>query len=114
MRHCNLPAVHEYQEQLHVLEVHILEHDDGVFARVSQEQVLEVGAAHAEDELVGGEVVIPAGDCDIDELLLVAKVLRELKETLVVIFPAQHQVLNWEFKQKPRHRSGSSRMVSRF
>ena len=80
----------------------ILEHNDGVFAGVAQEEVLEVRAAHAEDELVGGEVVIPAGDCDIDELLLMAKVLRKLKETLVVVLPAQHQVLqlvlnNWVF-----------------
>ena len=93
MRHCNLSAVHEDQEQLHVLEVDILEHNDGVFAGVAQEEVLEVRAAHAEDELVGGKVVIPTRDCDIDELLLVAKVLGKLKETLVVVLPAQHQVL---------------------
>jgi len=62
-----------------------------VFAGVPQEEVLEVRAADTEDELVGGEVVIPARDCHIDELLLVAKVLCKLKETLVVVLPAQHQ-----------------------
>ena len=98
MRHCDLPAIHEDQEQLHVLEVDILEHHDGVLAGVAQEEVLEVGAAHAEDELVGGEVVIPTRDCHIDELLLVAKVLCKLKETLVVVLPAQHQVLKLELK----------------
>ena len=100
MRHCNLPAVHEDQEQLHVLEVHILEHNNGVFAGVPQKEVLEVRAAHAEYELVGWEVVIPARDCHVDELLLVAKVLCKLKETLVVVFPAQHQVLKLVFKKE--------------
>ena len=84
--------------------MHVLQHNDGVFAGVAQEEVLEVRAADAEDEFVGGKVVIPARDCHIDELLLVAKVLCKLKETLVVVLPAQHQVLiqkcKWDFPKK--------------
>ena len=72
----DLAAVHVHEEELHVLEVDVLEHDDGMLAGVAQEEVPEVGRAHRQDQLVRGKVVVAAGESDVDELLLVAQVLR--------------------------------------
>ena len=72
----DLAAVHVHQEELHVLEVDVLEDDDGVLAGVAQEEVPEVGRAHRQDQLVRGEVVVAAREGHVDELLLVAQVLR--------------------------------------
>ena len=72
----DLAAVHVHQEELHVLEVDVLEHDDGMLAGVAQEEVPEVGRAHRQDQLVRGEVVVAAREGHVDELLLVAQVLR--------------------------------------
>ena len=72
----DLAAVHVHQEELHVLEVNVLEDDDGVLAGVAQEEVPEVRRAHRQDQLVRGEVVVAAREGHVDELLLVAQVLR--------------------------------------
>ena len=71
----DLSAVHVHEEELHVLEVDVLEDDDGVLAGVAQEEVPEVGRAHRQDQLVGREVVVAAREGHVDELLLVAQVL---------------------------------------
>ena len=39
----DLTAVHVHEEELHVLEVDVLEHDDGMLAGIAQEEVPEVG-----------------------------------------------------------------------
>ena len=71
----DLSAVHVHEKELHVLEVDVLEDDDGVLAGVAQEEVPEVGRAHRQDQLVGREVVVAAREGHVDELLLVAQVL---------------------------------------
>ena len=76
LRTADLAAVHVHEEELHVLEVDVLEDDDGVLAGVAQEEVPEVGRAHRQDQLVRGEVVVAAREGHVDELLLVAQVLR--------------------------------------
>ena len=76
LRAADLAAVHVHQEELHVLEVDVLEDDDGVLAGVAQEEAPEVGRAHRQDQLVRGEVVVAAREGHVDELLLVAQVLR--------------------------------------
>ena len=75
LRTADLAAVHVHEEELHVLEVDVLEDDDGVLAGVAQEEVPEVGRAHRQDQLVGREVVVAAREGHVDELLLVAQVL---------------------------------------
>ena len=42
---------------------------------------------------MSGEVVVPAGEGDVDELLLVAQVLGEFEEALVVVVPLEQQLL---------------------
>ena len=71
----DLATVHVHEEELHVLEVDVLEDDDGVLAGVAQEEVAEVGRAYRQDQLVRGEVVVAAREGHVDELLLVAQVL---------------------------------------
>ena len=58
-----------------------------MFARIPEEQILEVGTTDGEDEFVGGEVVFPAGDCHVYELFLMAQIFSKLEKTLVVVFP---------------------------
>jgi hypothetical protein len=70
LRAGHLPSVHVHEQELHVLEVDILEDHDRVFAGVAKEQVSEVGAADGQDEFVGGKVVFPAGQGHVDEKLL--------------------------------------------
>ena len=60
LRHGHLSPVHVDQEQLHVLEVDILDNDYGVLAGTPDEETLEVWTAHGEDQLVGWKVVFPA------------------------------------------------------
>ena len=60
LRTGHLPSVHVHEQELHVLEVDVLEDDDGVLARVPEEEVSEVRAAHGQDEFVGGKVVLAA------------------------------------------------------
>ena len=58
--------------------MHVLQHHDGVLAGVAQEEVAEVGGADGEDQLVRGEVVLAAGERDVDELLLEKRKTRRV------------------------------------
>ncbi len=49
-----------------------------MLAGVAQEEVAEVGGADGEDQLVRGEVVLAAGERDVDELLLEKRKTRRV------------------------------------
>ena len=63
----HLPTVHIHQQKFHVFVVHVFEHDDRVFARVSGEEESEVRRADGEDQLVGREIVLAATERDVDK-----------------------------------------------
>ena len=56
----DLATVHVHEEELHVLEVDVLEDHNGMLAGVAQEEVPEVGRAYRQDQLVRREVVVAA------------------------------------------------------
>ena len=49
-----------------------------MFARIPEEQILEVGTTDGEDEFVGGEVVFSAGYGHVNKLFLMAQVFSKL------------------------------------
>ena len=91
--HGNLATVHEDKQQLHVLEVDILEDHNRVFAGIPEKEILEVRAAHREDEFMGGEVVVATRDRHIDKLFLMAQVFGKLEKTLMMVLPPQHEIV---------------------
>ena len=93
LRHGHLTPVHVDQEQLHVLEVDILDNDYGVLARTSDEETLEVRTAHREDQLVSREVVFSARYGHIYKLFLMAQIFSKLEKALVMVFPPANIVL---------------------
>ena len=48
--HRGLALVHEVDDALHLPPAHVLQHDDGVLARVVDEDLLEIGAGREEEE----------------------------------------------------------------
>ena len=50
--------------------MNILENDYRMLARIPEEEMAEVGAAHGQDELVSGEVVFAARQRHVDEQFL--------------------------------------------
>ena len=62
LRHGGLALVHEVEDALHLPAPHVLQHHDGMLAGVLHEDLLEVGAARGEDNLVGSDCRILAHD----------------------------------------------------
>ena len=70
-----------------------LENDDGMFARIAEEQVSKVGRAHRQHQLVGGEVVLAARQRHVDELLLMTQILGQLEKRFMMIVPFEQKLL---------------------
>ena len=62
LRYGGLALVHEVEDALHLPAPHVLQHHDGMLAGVLHEDLLEVGAARGEDNLVGSDCRILAHD----------------------------------------------------
>lgn len=60
-----------------------------MFARIPEEQILEVGTTDGEDEFVGGEVVFSAGYGHVNKLFLMAQVFSKLEKTFMMVVPAR-------------------------
>ena len=91
--HVHLSSVHELQDGGEVLEGDVLEDDDGVLGGVLLQQVLEVGAAGAEDHLVGLGVLALGGDGHVAEGLLIPQVLEAGDHVGLEIIPAEAELL---------------------
>ena len=76
-----------------MLEGDVLEDDDGVLGGVLLKQVLEVGAAGAEDHLVGLGVLALGGDGHVAEGLLVPQMLEGGDHVGLEIIPAEAELL---------------------
>ena len=76
-----------------MLEGDVLEDDDGVLGGVLLQQVLEVGAAGAEDHLVGLGVLALGGDGHVAEGLLIPQVLEAGDHVGLEIIPAEAELL---------------------
>ena len=65
--HGDFPDVHVLEEAGHLLGRHVLQEDDGVLARVLDEQLPEVRRAGGQDQLVGLEALILSCYGDVSE-----------------------------------------------
>ena len=92
--HVYLPGIHELQDGSQVVEGDILQDDDGVLGWVLLQQVPKVGAAGAQDHLVGLGVLPLSGDGDITKGLIGAEVLEGVYHVGLEIVPAETKLLS--------------------
>ena len=89
----HLPSVHELENSREVVEWDIFQDDDWVFGWVLLQQVLEVGAAGAEDHLVGLGVLPLRGDGDVTEGLVSAEILERGHHVSLEVVPPEAKLL---------------------
>ena len=90
----NFSSIHELQDGGEVLEGDVLEDDDGVLGGVLLQQVLEVGAAGAEDHLVGLGVLALGGDSHVAEGFLIPQMLEGGHHVSLEVVPAETELLS--------------------
>ena len=90
----NFSFIHVLQQQLQMFGGHVLEEDDMFLLAESPEEVLEVGGADAEHQLMGGVELGPSRQHHVGELLVLAEQLRTRKEKVVMVIPLQQEVLS--------------------
>lgn len=75
------------QQVLDIVAAHIAQYDNGMLAGIGLEQFAEVGAAGAEDDLVGGKGALVTGERHIDEVLLVPQMAERVEYRGLEVVP---------------------------
>ena len=91
--HVDLSLVHVVQDDLDLLDLDVLEKDDGVLARVLHEEALEVGGAGREDHLVALDGGVLAGQRHVAERLRLQQLVQHRQQVVAVVVPAQAVLL---------------------
>jgi len=81
------------QQILDIVATHVAQDDDRVLAGIGLEQPAEVGAAGAQDDLVGGEGALVAGQRHVHEVLLVPQVPEGAEDRALEVVPLEGVVL---------------------
>ena len=83
--HGGLALVHEVEDALHLPAAHVLQHHDGVLAGVVHEDLLEVGAAGGQHDLVGADRGVFAHDSAVHQgFILRIKLIRKCSRQITV------------------------------
>ncbi len=91
--HVHLAGVHELENGREMLKGHVFEDNDGMLGRILFQEGLEVGRARGQDHLVGLAGLTVAGQRDVREGFLVAKVFEGRDHVGLKVVPSQAELL---------------------